>query len=439
MIKAETAIKIENLSKVYKLYEKPSDRVKEAVNIFGKIYHKDFYALKNVSLEITKGSSVGVIGKNGSGKSTLLKIITGVLTPTEGSIKINGNISALLELGAGFNPELTGIENVYFNGSLMGFTREQMKEKLDDIMGFADIGEYINQPVKMYSSGMFVRLAFSVAINTEPDILIVDEALAVGDIRFQNRCFNKINSFREDGKTILFVTHATNTVLQYCNRCLWLDNGKIVQDGVPKEVVTSYMKSMRGFQSQEVISNNKQINPIEKVTEGKNLEEMFYYNPDEVRYGTFDAEIIQVIIKNSKGQVTNNLFVREAYKLMFTIKCNRDIEELYCSFGFKNQKGQDLFIYRGSKNYENFAVKNCKAGDIFTIEISHTMPLTNWDNNKYTLTPSISRNVTEDDEETLDDCVLSDIRYNSIFINVLSDGKSYAGPFYDKVGVEVIR
>lgn len=198
----EVAIKVENLTKIYKLYDKPVDRLKESLNIFGKKYHKDFYALNEVCFEINKGDAVGIVGKNGSGKSTLLKIITGVLTPSFGSVTVNGRVSALLELGAGFNPEYTGLENIYLQGLLMGYDKEAMHTRVDAILRFADIGEFINQPVKGYSSGMFARLAFAVAINVEPDILIVDEALAVGDMVFQAKCMARMISLMERGVTV---------------------------------------------------------------------------------------------------------------------------------------------------------------------------------------------------------------------------------------------
>ena len=224
------SIEVENLSKVYKLYDKPSDRLKEALSPVKKCYHKDFYALKDLSFKIKPGETVGFVGKNGSGKSTLLKILTEVLTPSEGSLKINGKVSALLELGAGFNGEYTGMENIFLNGTILGFSHEEMEKRVDDIVKFADIGEYINQPVKTYSSGMFVRLAFAVAINVEPDILIVDEALAVGDVRFQLKCMDKFLEFKEKGITILYVSHDVNSIKRFCNRAIWINEGRGNQD-----------------------------------------------------------------------------------------------------------------------------------------------------------------------------------------------------------------
>lgn len=225
------AIRAENITKVYKLYEKPVDRLKESLSIRKRSYHRPFYALNDVSLEINRGEVVGIIGKNGSGKSTILKIITGVSSPSSGNVHVNGKVSALLELGAGFNLEYTGIENIYLNGMMMGFDRNEMDAKLDSILEFADIGDFVYQPVKAYSSGMFARLAFSVAINVDPDILIVDEALAVGDLKFQIKCMEKFSEFRDKGKTILFVSHDINSIKRYCNRAIWLNSGRIEAQG----------------------------------------------------------------------------------------------------------------------------------------------------------------------------------------------------------------
>jgi len=236
----DIAIKAENLTKTYRLYDSNLDRLKESLHPLRRKYHHEFNALHDFNFEVKKGETVGIIGKNGSGKSTLLKIITGVLTPTSGSVTVNGRISALLELGAGFNPELTGIENVYFNGTLMGYSKEEMHAKLDDILGFADIGEFVRQPVKSYSSGMFVRLAFAVAINIDPDILIVDEALAVGDIFFQQKCYAIIRKKIDSGITCLLVSHDLAAVMNICRRGILLNRGEIAFDGTPEEVVSRY-------------------------------------------------------------------------------------------------------------------------------------------------------------------------------------------------------
>ena len=208
---SEIAIKVDDVSKMYKMYDKPMDRLKESLGLTRRKCYKEHYALNHISFQVYKGETVGIIGTNGAGKSTILKIITGVLGSTAGQVQVNGRISALLELGAGFNSEYTGIENVYLNGTMIGFSKEEIDAKLSDILDFADIGDFVYQPVKTYSSGMFVRLAFAVAINIEPEILIVDEALSVGDVFFQAKCYRKFEEFKEHGKTILFVSHDLNS------------------------------------------------------------------------------------------------------------------------------------------------------------------------------------------------------------------------------------
>lgn len=260
-----TAIRVENLSKVYKLYDSKKDRLKEAVNPLKKKYHRDFYALKDISFDVKEGETVGIIGKNGSGKSTLLKLITGLITPTAGIIKVNGKVSALLELGAGFNPEYTGIENIYLNGTIMGFTRQEMDAKIEDIVSFADIGDFVNQPVKMYSSGMYVRLAFAVAINVEPDILIIDEALAVGDIRFQNKCYRRLKEIRNSGITVIIVSHGLSEIEAFCEKVIWLDEGHIKAFGEPKNIVRKYINFM-----------THRLEPVKYNSKQNNLEQIIY-------------------------------------------------------------------------------------------------------------------------------------------------------------------
>lgn len=240
----ETVIKVKNLSKKFRRFSSVGDAVKEFFHPFRKRYHNEFWALKDVSIEIKRGECIGIIGRNGSGKSTLLQILCGIMQPTSGELAVNGRIAALLELGAGFHPMFTGRDNVYLNGALMGFTKEEMEEKFQSIADFADIGDFIDQPVMMYSSGMFVRLAFSVAIHVDPDILIVDEALAVGDMRFQQKCYRKINEFKERGKTIILITHDMSAVKNFCSTAAWLNDGKIFMTGPPAEIIKSYTSYM---------------------------------------------------------------------------------------------------------------------------------------------------------------------------------------------------
>jgi len=237
-------LRVEKLSKVYKLYDKQIDRLKETLNLFGKKYHREFYALRDVSLDIAPGETVGIIGRNGAGKSTLLKIITGVLTASNGQVEIQGRVASLLELGAGFNPEYTGLENVYFQGKLMGYSHIEMDKKVSEILAFADIGDFISQPVKSYSSGMFARLAFSVAINVDPDVLIVDEVLSVGDVSFQAKCIRKMEEFGTRGKTILFVSHDMQTIRKFCSRVIWIHDGVLREQGDVVTVTQNYISLM---------------------------------------------------------------------------------------------------------------------------------------------------------------------------------------------------
>ncbi|HFE9686150.1 ABC transporter ATP-binding protein [Clostridium perfringens] len=266
------AIRVKDLTKKYKLYQKRSERL---ANAFGKEKNiKEFYALRGVSFEINKGECVGIIGHNGAGKSTLLKLLTGVAFPTSGEIEINGRLASMLELGSGFNPELTGMENIYFNGSLNGLTKEEIDGKLKDILEFADIGNFIEQPVKNYSSGMFARLAFAVAINVDPDILIVDEILSVGDVGFQVKCMEKFNDFKKKGKTILYVSHGLGTVKKFCDRAIWLQKGQVVDDGNSVIVVERYYNLNFNPANIEQLKDHKSdiINSIGVKSNTKNVE-----------------------------------------------------------------------------------------------------------------------------------------------------------------------
>ena len=324
------AIKIEHLSKVYKIFDKPTDRVKEALNPFKKRYSKDFYALNDVSLSIKKGETVGIIGKNGAGKSTLLKIITGVLTPTSGNIQVNGRIASLLELGAGFNPEMSGIENIYMNGTIMGYTKEEMDERLQDIINFADIGEFINQPVKMYSSGMFARLAFAVNSNLEPDVLIVDEALSVGDFMFQFKCMKRFKEMQKKGITILFVTHSVQQVLTTCNRAIFLHGGSKIDDSNDvEEVVYHYESFIRNTGENNAEDKELDINEIANTNAAVN----------ENRMGSFEALIENVDF----GVQDDILMAGKEVQGRLIIHSKKNIDSIVFGFSFKDKNGNVIW------------------------------------------------------------------------------------------------
>ncbi|MCI1958142.1 MAG: ABC transporter ATP-binding protein [Clostridia bacterium] len=294
---AEPIISVTNLVKIYRIYDKPIDRLKESISITKKKYSKEFYALHNVSFNVQRGENVGIIGTNGSGKSTLLKIITGVLNPTAGEVKVNGKVSALLELGAGFNPEYTGIENIYLNGTMMGLSRSEIDNKLDEILSFAGIGDFINQPVKTYSSGMFARLAFAVAVNVEPEILIVDETLSVGDVRFQIKCMNKMKQMMQGGTTVLFVSHDTNAIKRFCSRAIWLNKGIIMDDGDVNLITDKYLDFLKMGETNINYNNSKENFGGKEIpfVPGDNL-----------------AEIVAFHMKNHNGEEVSEIKLDES-------------------------------------------------------------------------------------------------------------------------------
>ncbi len=323
------AITVKDLKKVYKLYDKPSDRFKEAFGLTRK-KAKEHYALNGVSLEIFQGETVGIIGTNGSGKSTILKIITGVLSPTSGEVSVNGRISALLELGAGFNMEYNGIENVYLNGTMMGFSQKEIDAKLPEILKFADIGDYVYQPVKTYSSGMFVRLAFAVAINIEPEILIVDEALSVGDVFFQAKCYHKFEEFKKMGKTIVFVSHDLSSISKYCDRVYLLNQGNLLGEGSPKEMIDAFKRVLVG-QYEIRDKEDMDIHIPENVL-----------NPELLEYGTKQAEMTEFYITDDKGVKTTAVIKGTEFTIHVKVAFRDRIVAPIFAFSFKNIKGTEI-------------------------------------------------------------------------------------------------
>lgn len=370
----ELAIEVKNIKKEYRLYDKPSLRVKEALSIRGKKYHKVFSALRDISFQVEKGEMLGIIGKNGAGKSTLLKIITGVLTPTSGEIKINGKVSALLELGAGFNPEYTGIENIYLNGSMIGFTKQEMDMKLDDILTFADIGDFVYQPVKTYSSGMFARLAFAVAINVEPDILIVDEALSVGDVFFQAKCYKKLEDLKNSGKTILFVTHDMGSVIRYCNRAILINDGVIAAQGNPDEIVDLYKKVLVGQfdNNSEDDQQGEEIQGVQPV-EGETWKAYMLINPNCQIYGDKRAEIVDFGIFDENEAINNTVRKMREFTIKMKVHFYETITNPIFAFSIKDTKGTEI---TGTNTIiEKTETGTVKAGEEIIIEFKQIMRL----------------------------------------------------------------
>lgn len=329
----KNAIEVNNINKIYKLYHKPMDRLFDSLGFAHGIRPTEFYALKDMSFNVKKGETVGIIGTNGSGKSTILKIITGVLNQSSGDVKVEGKISALLELGAGFNMEYTGLENIYLNGTMQGYTIQEIDAKLNDIIKFADIGEFIEQPVKAYSSGMFVRLAFAVAISIDPEILIVDEALSVGDVFFQAKCYKKFNEFREKGKTVLLVTHDMGSIITYCDRAILINNGDKVSEGDPKDIVDMYKKVLVGQLNENVT--------VEKATIREDKVE-FKRNPNTLEYGKKEAEIVDFFVMDAKHKYSNAIFKGESFTVGIEVKFHKPIIDPIIAFTIKNSRGVEI-------------------------------------------------------------------------------------------------
>ena len=326
--KKQLAIDVRNVKKVYTLYDKPSDRMRDAFGLLKKRPPKKHYALNGVDLQIHAGETVGIIGTNGSGKSTLLKIITGVLNPTEGQVKVEGRISALLELGAGFNMEYNGIENVYLNGTMMGFSKKEIDAKLPAILEFADIGDYVNQPCKTYSSGMFVRLAFAVAINIEPEILIVDEALSVGDVFFQAKCYHKFEEFKKMGKTIVFVSHDLSSISKYCDRVYLLNKGTMLGEGSPKKMIDAYKRVLVGQYEEPEPDENDLTNDAQ--------------NPELLEYGTKQAEITEFYITDDHDVRTNAILKDSEFTIHMKVAFYDHIPAPIFAFSIKNAIGVEI-------------------------------------------------------------------------------------------------
>jgi len=356
MMSSEVVLKVENIGKRYEIYEAPHHRLFQTLLRGRKQFYKEFWALKDLSFEVKRGECIGIIGRNGCGKSTLLQIIAGTLAPTTGSVEVSGKVAALLELGSGFNPEFTGRENVYMNGTIMGLSRAEMDRKFDEIAAFADIGEFIDQPVKIYSSGMLVRLAFAVATHIDADILIIDEALAVGDAFFIQKCMRVIRKFIET-KTVLFVSHDIGAVLNLCNQAILLEHGAAKMIGVPKDIAAIYLQDLYELQQgKSETSNNISDEKIAleddyrdmrldfiNTTHLRNDVELFKFNPDAPSFGKRNASIESVILTDTDDRPLSWVVGGEMVRLKIYCKAHKDIYSPIVGFQLKDHLGQLLF------------------------------------------------------------------------------------------------
>ncbi len=409
MSEEKTVIKITNLVKEYKMFSRKKDRLLETI-VPGYERHQTFRAMDNLNLEIRKGEVLGILGKNGAGKSTLLKMITGVVFPTSGKIEINGKISSLLELGTAFNPDLTGIENIYQHGEVMGLTRAQIEEKKEDIINFADIGDHIHQPVKTYSSGMFARLAFACAINVEPDILIVDEVLSVGDMAFQLKCFKKFEQFKQKGKTILFVTHSISDVMRNCTRTIIIESGKKIFDGSVKEGVDKYKKLIVGLDiDNEIKSEEIEEETVTEIGNEVTWKDNFELNPEELIYGTKAVDIIDYGIFNKEGKYETLIKNSEEVTIKMKVKFNKNIENPIFAITIKDIKGME---FCGTNTIiDRIDTGTYKKGDIALVTFKQVIPIMP---GRYTLSFGCVKYNNDGDLEVYQR------RYDTIFIEVMS-------------------
>jgi lipopolysaccharide transport system ATP-binding protein len=356
-----TALRVENVSKQYRIYEHPGDRLKESLTRGRWKRHREFWALRDVSFEVEAGTTTGIIGPNGSGKSTLLQIITGTLEPTHGSVHHEGRVAALLELGAGFNPEFTGIENIYLNAALMGFSKSETEERLPEIKRFAEIGDFLEQPVKTYSSGMYIRLAFAIAVSADPQILIVDEALSVGDAVFQHRCLRRIKEMQENGATILFVSHDPQAVRALCTRAILLNNGRMVADGKPPDVLNRYQKLIMSREAAYEAANSETFEASEiddPALLDANLKPLQY----SYRHGDGSAEILSVDLMDAARRPIEIVETGEPVLVRVRARLNSDASNPVCGFLIRDRHG--IHVYGTNTEIQQAEFGFVRSGEI---------------------------------------------------------------------------
>lgn len=411
----ENAVVLEKVSKIYKLYARPADRLKEALLRGRKSYHEEFWAVRDVDLSVPKGATVALIGVNGSGKSTLLQLVAGILQPSTGAVRVRGRVAALLELGAGFNLEHTGRENVYINGAILGIEHDEMKERMDAILRFAEIGDFIDRPVKTYSTGMYVRLAFAVAINVDPEVLLIDEALSVGDMYFQHRCLNKINELQARGKTILFVSHDPAFVVTLASKAAWIHEGKLLQYGTPERVVNEYTamvasRELRERRRTEAFPAASPAEGTEAGSAGDKADRVETTIPNaDVRYGNHKAEILGIGLYDERGRRIHAAQGGQTVLIRVSVFFLEDVQQPFIGFLIRNRLGLSL-------TGTNTLMEGCPTrpqikGSTCTAEFRLQLPLLYIGNYSFAFAVA---------EGTLDDYAICDWIENAYVIEIIT-------------------
>lgn len=417
---SDYAIKVENISKCYQIYDQPVDRLKQMFSKSGRKYYREFWALRDISFEVKKGETVGIVGRNGSGKSTLLQIICGTLNPTSGEVTTNGRIAALLELGSGFNPEFSGRDNVYMNAALLGLSKSEIEEKFDSIIDFADIGQFIDQPVKTYSSGMMVRLAFAVQAQIEPEILIVDEALAVGDAKFQARCFERLKQLKQNGTSILLVTHSTEQIVTHCSRAVLIDSGLVKDIGEPRQVTNYYLDLLFGRSVKPKVNQNQSIEFHQNVSDGDIIvlsqsEDIFLERPNSnnlsYRWGDQKAIILDYILSSEGINYPPTLRSGTKIELSMSVRFVEEIFRPIIGFTVKNKEGVTVYGTNTELLESEDIMSTGSKDSVEIINMSFTCNLAPGD---YFISLGVASKASEDVEP-------HDRRYDAIHIHVEPD------------------
>jgi len=387
----EIAISLKNISKKFPIYDGPLQLLKEAIRISKKQHHREFWALRNINLEIPEGVTLGILGQNGSGKTTILQLLAGIMNPSSGDIKVRGRVSTILELGAGFNPDFTGRENAFLSGIILGLRPAEIKEKMLEIIEFSEIGEFIDQPVKTYSSGMYVRLAFAVAVTLDPDILLIDEVLAVGDAYFQHKCTRKIREFQEQGKTMVYVTHDIESVSNICHQAIILDYSKILAQGKPGDITSQYLALIDGREQEHAIMQAKD-NRLDQINTISSTEPKSYS-----RYGSKEAEITRIEILDEDGSPRTHFMTGEEFTIRFHVSFQKDVDKFVLGNIFRNKWG--LNVFGTNTQWFGLSDKHFRKGDRCIVIFHHRAEFAN---GTYSINPAASLATGEDAYRTLD-------------------------------------